>query len=188
MCYSENAKKDAAMPKTKKKQIDKRQTVLYGIIAILAVLCVVLIFALAQKVNTDSEKLSPSISLGSMQYDFSSGKAVKRDDASVTVLKAFLEADSVREGCSVTAPAYEHVVAYTKDETQVFLRYGCGAADSPMFAVKTNDTWKELSPTNHFDGFGVPDCNYLADNSISKEIAPVCVTGDEKETPVYTVR
>ncbi len=176
------------MPSHKKSNQKFILVALYGTIAILAILCVVLVFALTQKSNTDSEKPSPSISLGSMQYDFSSGKAVKRSDVSVSTLKSFLDSEATRSGCSATEPAYEHVVAYTKDETQVFLKYGCGAADSPMFAVKTNDTWKALSPTNHFDGFGVPDCNYLADNSINKEVAPVCVTGSEKGTPVYSVR
>jgi hypothetical protein len=182
------------MPKTKKKQIVSRQKVLWGIILILVVICGVLVAALLNKtpVNTTSAKASPSISLGSMQYHFADGKATKRNDASVNDLRAFLEDKAAHEGCPVQAPAYEHVVAYTKDETQVFLKDGCGAADSPMYAVKTSGTWKALSPTNHFDYLGLPDCEYLADNSISSEIAPVCANtvqvGAPTGIPQYLVR
>jgi hypothetical protein len=177
------------MPKQKKAQKSSNSTVfLYSAIVALAVLCVVLLVAYVNKNKNVSQTSSPSISLGAMQYDLSSGKAVKRNDPSVKTLQAFLEADAAKEGCSSQSPAYEHVVAYTKDEAQVFIKYGCGAADLPIFAVQTNGVWKMLSPTNHFDAFGIPDCTYLADNIISKEIAPVCVNGIAAGTPTYTVR
>jgi hypothetical protein len=178
------------MPKQKKLKLPYLLPTLYASIAILIVLSLFLAIALVRenKANpTDIE--SPSVSLGSMQYDFSSGKAVKRNDASVKTLQAFLEADAAREGCPNQIPAFEHVAAYTKDETQVFIKYGCGAADSPMYAVKTDGAWKTLSPTNHFDTFGIPNCKYLTDNDISKEIAPVCVNITGPETPAsYSVR
>jgi hypothetical protein len=175
------------MPKQKNSPTGKKILALYGIIAVLVALCGVLALGLAHRTEANTQK-RPSVSLGAMQYDFSSGKAVKRNDAAVNELRLFLEADAAHEGCSPQSPAYEHVAAYTKDETQVFIKYGCGAADSPIYAVKTAGVWKLLSPTNHFDGFGIPDCDYLNSNTISKEIAPVCVNGAETGTPKYTVR
>lgn len=178
------------MPKQKKLKLSYLLPTLYASIAILIVLSLFLATALVRENKaepTDTE--SQSVSLGLMQYDFSSDKAVKRNDASVKTLQAFLEADAAREGCPNQTPAFEHVAAYTKDETQVFIKYGCGAADSPMYAVKTDGAWKTLSPTNHFDTFGIPDCKYLTDNEISKEIAPVCVNAIGPETPAsYSIR
>lgn len=176
------------MPKQKKTKPNYFLPVLYVVVGVLAVLCLVLCLALAHKDKAQADKKLPSVSVGMMQYDTTSGRAVKRTDASVKDLRAFLESEATHSGCPDQAPGYEHVVAYTEDETQVFLKYGCGAADSPMYAVKTNGAWKALSPTNHFDGFGIPDCNYLTDNNISKEIAPVCVNGIGTGTPVYTAR
>lgn len=181
------------MPKTKKKQFNHKQPILYGIIAGLTVACVVLAIALVHSGRqATAQKGSPSVSLGAMQYRFTAGKAIKRNDASVNVLKSFLDNEAAHSGCSATAPAYEHVVAYTKDETQIFLGYGCGAADSPMFAVKTNGIWRSLSPTNHFDSFGLPDCQYVTANNISNEIAPVCASDTQLGVPTgipkYLVR
>lgn len=181
------------MPTQKKAKKNHKQTMLlYGLIAVLLIACTILAFLLFHKTDTDKRTNVPQISLGAMQYDFVSGRAVKRTDASVTTLKAFLTTDAAHEGCPVDNPAYESVVAYTKDETQVFLHYGCGAADSPMYAVKLNGAWRMLSPTNHFDIFNIPDCRYLEANGISKEIAPVCANnvqdGLSTGTPKYSVR
>ncbi len=166
------------MSDQKKRNIPyKTPTLVYGLLIIFGVACIVLLVALVHKADTDKRAKVPNISLGSMQYDFTSGRAIKRNDASVNTLKAFLETDAAHEGCPSGHPPYEYVIAYTKDETQIFIHYGCGAADSPMFATKVNGAWKMLSPTNHFDIFGIPSCSYLAANGISKEIAPVCANG-----------
>jgi len=176
------------MPKQKKSKLPQLVPVLYGAVVVLAILCLALLLALIYNDRPSVGKKSPSISLGSMQYDFSSGKAVKRSDSSVMGLEAFLETTAEHEGCPSQSPVYEHVVSYTKDETQVFLKYGCGAADSPIYAVKTDGTWKTLSPTNHFDSFDIPDCEYLTDYGISKEIGPVCANGIGTEASTYSVR
>jgi hypothetical protein len=182
------------MPKTKKSQTTTNQKVFWGVIIALMVICGVLIAALLNNssVNTTSTKASSGISLGSMQYHFADGKATKRNDVSVNDLRTFLEDKAAHEGCPVQAPANERVVTYTKDETQAFIKYGCGAADSPMYVIKANGTWKALSPTNHFDYLGLPDCKYLTDNNISSEIAPVCANtvqaGMPTATPQYSVR
>lgn len=180
------------MPKTKKSNLSRSLPVLYGGLIVLLVACFALSIALVHSTHRENKDTLPSISLGSMQYDFTSARAVKLTDASVNALKAFLQTDASHEGCPVGHPPYEHVAAYTKDETQVFIRYGCGAADSPIYAVKTNGAWKMLSPTNHFDGFDIPDCGYLDSYGISKEIAPVCANdvqvGTATGTPQYRVR
>jgi len=182
-------KEKLIMPKQKKLKTDKRLPILYALVLILAIVCAALTFAVAHKAQ---DKKSPSISLGSMQYQFANGRATERDDRSVNGVKTFLETDAVHEGCPDQTPAYEHVVAYTKDETQLFIKYGCGAADSPIYAVKVHDAWKMLSPTNHFDVFGIPDCDYVAGKGISKEVAPVCAediqTDTSPQAPQYTVR
>jgi len=123
-----------------------------------------------------------------MQYDFSSSKAVKRTDASITALAAFLQKEADQSGCKKSSPAYEHVVAYTQNEDQVLLKYGCGAADSPMFAVKKAGVWRGISPTNHFDTFDIPVCAYLTKYAISRQIAPVCLVDMHAQAASYRVR
>lgn len=181
------------MPKTKKKPQQINTMTLWAVIAVLAVLCIGLLIALHNKdTNNKSSDMQASISLGSLQYSIANGKAAKRTDPSVTALRNFLTTEAAQAGCSAQAPAYEHVIAASSDEMQVMLKYGCGAADSPMYAVKANSTWQALSPTDHFDTFDVPDCAYVAQNHLDKEVAPVCANGVQNgvptATPAYTVR
>lgn len=177
------------MPKQKKKLRPVRLlSILYGATVGLIILSAALTLALIHKEKTNAGQKSPSISLGAMAYNFTDGKAVKRSDPSVKSLKMFLEADAAHEGCTSSAPVYEHVAAYTKDESQIFIKYGCGAADSSMYGIKLDGSWKMLSPTNHFNMFDIPDCQYVGDNNISKEIAPVCVNEITTQAPTYSVR
>ncbi len=184
------------MVATRKQQPNWTRHVLWVVTVALVIACVCLVFALAHKTVTapaSSQNTSPSISLGTVEYQFAGNRAIKQtDNPAVNSLKVFLNNDARHEGCSVAAPAYEHVVAYTKDKTQVFIKYGCGAADSPIYAVQTAGAWKMLSPTNHFDYLGMPDCQYLTTNNISTEIAPVCANdvqvGAPAATPKYLVR
>ena len=171
------------MKKTKNKPTSNiRPILLYGVIGLLCVVCVLL---LVQHKNTSP---SPQVSLGAMQYRFLNGTSLKRRDASVKSLKAFLEYQAANEGCPSSEAAYEHVVAYTQDESQVLLKYGCNAATYPVFATKTNGTWSTLSPTNQFDDFDIPLCSYVTDHNISNEIAPVCANGTSAELTGYVVR
>ena len=130
-----------------------------------------------------------SVSLGAMQYRFADGKATKRDDATVTSLKSFLDAaarEDLRLGCTT---AYYNVVRYTADETQVLLNYGCVYPNAHMYAVRTSGTnWKFISPTNHFDDLGLPVCSYVEQNHISTEIAPVCTTDASVIREAYVAR
>lgn len=170
------------MPKQKTPKINKNILILYAVLGILVFTCLALVL-----IYNCTVAKSPSISLGSLTYKIENDKAVKRDDVAVNDLRAFLEATAAHEGCTKQDPAYEHVIASTKDETQVFMKYGCGAADSPIYAIKKDGVWKTISPTDHFDLLGIPECGYLAENSISREIAPVCSDGSIT-APQYTVR
>jgi hypothetical protein len=157
-----------------KSKTNARQTVklLYAAGVALAVACGVLAVMLVKPEN--GQTLSPDISLGPLTYKIENNRAVKRSDASVRELRTFLEDEAARSGCPADRPGYEYVVAYTDDESQVFLRYGCGAADSPMFAVKQDGAWQTLSPTNQFNVLHIPTCDHVEQNNISPQIAPVC--------------
>lgn len=172
------------MPKTKRKQLNTLTT-LRIIISLLAVACVALVLVLIGT-KEDTPRTSPSVSLGIMEHVVQDGRATKRHDTAINELRGFLYREAAQSGCPAESPAYEHVVATNKDETQLLLKFGCGAADSPMYAAKVDGAWKSLSPTNQFDTLGIPSCEHLSTNNISREIAPVCVNlGSE---PTYLVR
>lgn len=171
-----------------KKKSDKSKPVLVGIIMGLTVILVTLLVVQSNK-NVNSAPEEPHVSLGAMQYDFSSGKAVRRSDGTVIRLLAFLVA-TARKDVSANCEPYYNVVAASSDEKQVLLKYGCGSPDARMFAVNKDGEWQTLSPTNHFDMFGIPECSYVSDNQIDKTIAPVCVSGlNSTDVPdTYSVR
>ena len=129
-----------------------------------------------------------SVSLGSMQYRFANGKAVRRDDATVTSLKVFLVSaanEDIRLGCTA---AYYNVVRSTTDESQVLLNYGCVYPNAHMYVVRDGTGWKFISPTNHFADLGLPVCSYVEQNHISKQIAPVCVSDASGNNRTYAAR
>lgn len=149
----------------------------------LTIACLALTLILNQSLHTnkqDSPKRNtgPYVSLGSIEYTFHDGKATKLSTPLLSKLRDFLNNKSVNEGCQLNEPGYEHIILYTKDKRQVLIRYGCGAADSPMYVIYADDKWRSLSPTNQFDMLHIPHCSYVNENSISKEIAPVCYTVD----------
>jgi hypothetical protein len=132
----------------------------------------------------------PTVSLGMFQYDIKDGKMVKRADDSTRALKAFLSAEAKGSGCVENGlkPAVYNVVAFTKDRSQVLLGYGCGSAEARMFAVVKDDSWEAISPTNKFDVLtNTPECDYVKQYSISKQIAPVCFNASDS-TVTYKVR
>lgn len=127
------------------------------------------------------------VNLGTMQYSLVGTTATKRTDATITSLQNFLEQYGQKDidlGCTST---YYNVIAYTQDESQVLLNYGCGYPNARMFGVRSSDSWQLISPTNHFDNLGVPECTYLTEYAISREIAPVCVDQPMTES-AYHVR
>lgn len=171
---------------TKARPVNKTRVILFGIIILLVVTCTILSFAFYnKKAKTEfsaNRDFSPTyVSLGAMQYNFDivNNKAVKRTDASIKELSTFLTKVSNDSRCgssssSLNGPGYVYVVANSKDEKQVLLAYGCYYPGASMYAVKTDQGWKTIPPTNHFDAFEIPDCDYLTENNISSEIAPVC--------------
>jgi len=84
-----------------------------------------------------------------------------------------LKKENERSGCKDNNGAVS-VIAYSQDEKQLLLGFGCGNTLARMFAVKKDDGWKAISPTNQFNLFEVPSCKMTDENNISKEIAPVC--------------
>jgi hypothetical protein len=138
-------------------------------------------------------QLSPShprVSLGMFEYDVTNQKAVKRTDDSASALRSFLTAEAKDSGCIENGlwPSAYSVVAFTKDRSQVLLGYGCGETEARMFAVLKDGSWQAISPTNKFDVLtNAPECEYVKQYAIDKEIAPVCFTTSDA-TVKYKVR
>lgn len=174
--------------KKSKKQFDKTKGILFGIIIGLTVIVVSLLVTQAQGTNASGVTIRPQVGLGAMQYDFKDGKAVKRSDETVNSLKAFLEAE-VKKSDPKKCDAVYNVILASSDEKQVLLDYGCEFPGARMFAVNENGAWRTVSPTNHFDMFGIPECDYVNTNHIDKALAPVCVHWGDEDTPMtYSVR
>ncbi len=156
--------------------------------AVLGMIAGVLMVQTFYKIQPPSNK--PIVSLGMYEYDITNKKAVKRTDDTVTTLRSFLTAEAKDSGCIENGlwPSAYSVVAFTKDRSQVLLGYGCGETEARMFAVLKDGSWQAISPTNKFDVLtNAPECNYIQQYSISKEIAPVCFTASDA-TVKYKVR
>lgn len=179
--------------KTKKKttknvpQANKFHPFLFGIIV--GLIAIVVALMVVVRYGAEQMKDEPFISLGAMQYDFSGEKAVKRTDDTVKNLQSFLE-NLAQKDAEHECNSYYSVLMASDDETQVLLDYGCDHPGSRMFAVNEGGMWRTISPTNQFDLFGVPTCDQVNGNSISKTLAPVCVTWPDEAgaSPVYSVR
>lgn len=183
-----------AKKKHKKSSNYSSRNVLLAVICALSLLLLIVSIAYVNKASetetvtsAESEQTGSIASIGSMQYDFSSGKAVKRTDESLSKLKKFL----ITEGNKSVGPncptVYHNVIIASPDEKQVLLGYGCGDPGSRMFAVEKEGNWKTLSPTNQFDLFGIPLCDHVNSDNIDRSIAPVCAT-ELTERISYEVR
>lgn len=172
------SKKKPANFKVTKSKNEIMTAVLIGLVTALIVIVIGVILLHA---NQTSDKTSQtvekvdngSVSLGSLGFRIEGGKAVTRNDSATQELRDFLKADVKKSGCKdnngVTA-----VIAHSQDEKQLLLGYGCGNSVARMFAVKKDDGWKAISPTNQFNLFDIPSCKMVDENNISNEIAPVC--------------
>lgn len=180
--------------RTTKKLQPKRQLKSFNFFMVLAVLLGMIAGVLMVKVFYRGEPKATeqsTVTLGVLEYDFSSGKAVKRTTPLVTSLRAFLN-DAAAKDCKAVHdfmdPTQFTVHAATKDMKQVLLGYGCGDLSSRMFAVYEDDAWKFLSPTNQFDMITqTPLCSHVKEYGIKKEIAPVCYKIVD-DAAVYHVR
>ena len=172
------SKKKPANLKVTKSKNEIMTAVLIGLVTTLIVIVIGVILLHA---NQTSDKTSQtvekvdngSVNLGSLGFRIEGDKAVIRNDSATQELRDFLKADVKKSGCKgnngVTA-----VIAHSQDEKQLLLGYGCGNSAARMFAIKKDDGWKAISPTNQFNLFEIPSCKMVDENNISNEIAPVC--------------
>ena len=172
------SKKKPANFKVTKSKNEIMTAVLIGLVTALIVIVIGVILLhtnqTSDKTSQMAEKVdNGSINLGSLGFRIEGGKAVIRNDSATQELRDFLKADVKKSGCKnnngVTA-----VIAHSQDEKQLLLGYGCGNSAARMFAIKKDDGWKVISPTNEFNLFEIPSCKMVDENNISNEIAPVC--------------
>ena len=172
------SKKKPANFKVTKSKNEIMTAVLIGLVTALIVIVIGVILLHA---NQTSDKTSQTVekvdngfvSLGSLGFRIEGGKAVIRNDSATQELRDFLKADVKKSGCKDNNGAAA-VIAHSQDEKQLLLGYGCGNSVARMFAVKKDDGWKAISPTNEFNLFEIPSCKMVDENNISNEIAPVC--------------
>ena len=172
------SKKKPANFKVTKSKNKVMTAVLIGLVTTLIVIVIGVILLHA---NQTSDKTSQTVekvdngfvSLGSLGFRIEGGKAVTRNDSATQELRDFLKADVKKSGCKDNNGAAA-VIAHSQDEKQLLLGYGCGNSVARMFAIKKDDGWKAISPTNQFNLFEIPSCKMVDENNISNEIAPVC--------------
>ena len=172
------SKKKPANFKVTKSKNEIMTAVLIGLVTALIVIAIGVILL---HTNQTSDKTSQTVekvdngfvSLGSLGFRIEGGKAVIRNDSATQELRDFLKADVKKSGCKDNNGAAA-VIAHSQDEKQLLLGYGCGNSVARMFAVKKDDGWKAISPTNQFNIFEIPSCKMVDENNISNEIAPVC--------------
>ncbi|TWP22300.1 hypothetical protein EUA67_00715 [TM7 phylum sp. oral taxon 352] len=151
------------------------------LISLATAFIVIVIGVILLHVNQTSDKTSQTtekvdngfVSLGSLGFRIEGGKAVIRNDSATQELRDFLKAGVKKSGCKDNN-GVDAVIAHSQDEKQLLLGYGCGNSVARMFAVKKDDGWKAISPTNQFNIFEIPSCKMVDENNISNEIASVC--------------
>ena len=172
------SKKKPANFKVTKSKNEIMTAVLIGLVTVLIVIVIGVILLHANqtsdKTSQTAEKVdNGSVNLGSLGFRIEGGKAVIRNDSATQELRDFLKADVKKSGCKDNN-GVAAVIAHSQDEKQLLLGYGCGNSLARMFAVKKDDGWKAISPTNQFNLFDIPSCKMVDENNISNEIAPVC--------------
>ena len=172
------SKKKPANFKVTKSKNEIMAAVLIGLATALIVIVIGVILLHANQTSDKTfqtaEKVDNGfVSLGSLGFRIEGGKAVIRNDSATQELRDFLKADVKKSGCKDNNGAAA-VIAHSQDEKQLLLGYGCGNSVARMFAVKKDDGWKAISPTNEFNLFEIPSCKMVDENNISNEIAPVC--------------
>ena len=159
----------------------KNEIITAVLIGLVTALIVIVIGVILLQSNQTSDKTSQTVekvdngfvNLGSLGFRIEGGKAVIRNDSAAQEIRDFLKADVKKSGCRDNN-GVDVVIAHSQDEKQLLLGYGCGNSVARMFAVKKDDEWKAISPTNQFNLFEIPSCKMVDENNISNEIAPVC--------------
>lgn len=172
------SKKKPANFKVTKSKNEIMTAVLIGLVTALIVIVIGVILLqsnqTSDKTPQTTEKVdNGSVSLGSLGFRIEGNKAVIRNDSATQELRDFLKADVKKSGCKDNN-GVTTVIAHSQDEKQLLLGYGCGNSAARMFAIKKDDGWKVISPTNQFNLFEIPSCKMVDENNISNEIAPVC--------------
>ena len=172
------SKKKPTNFKVTKSKNEIMTAVLIGLVTVLIVIVIGVILLHANqtsdKTSQTAEKVdNGSVNLGSLGFRIEGGKAVIRNDSATQELRDFLKADVKKSGCKDNN-GVAVVIAHSQDEKQLLLSYGCGNSAARMFAVRKEDGWKAISPTNQFNLFEIPSCKMVDENNISNEIAPVC--------------
>ena len=172
------SKKKPANFKVTKSKNEIMTAVLIGLATALIVIVIGVILLHANQTSDKTSQVVEKVdngfvSLGSLGFRIEGGKAVIRNDSATQELRDFLKADVKKSGCKDNNGATA-VIAHSQDEKQLLLGYGCGNSVARMFAVKKDDGWKAISPTNEFNLFEIPSCKMVDENNISNEIAPVC--------------
>ena len=172
------SKKKPANFKVTKSKNEIMAAVLISLVTafIVIVIGVILLHAnqTSDKTSQTAEKVdNGSVNLGSLGFRIERDKAVTRNDSDTQEIRDFLKADVKKSGCRDNN-GVDVVIAHSQDEKQLLLGYGCGNSVARMFAVKKDDGWKAISPTNQFNLFEIPSCKMVDENNISNEIAPVC--------------
>ena len=172
------SKKKPANFKVTKSKNEIMTAVLIGLVTALIVIVIGVILLHANQTSDKTSQVVEKVdngfvSLGSLGFRIEGGKAVIRNDSATQELRDFLKADVKKSGCKDNNGATA-VIAHSQDEKQLLLGYGCGNSVARMFAVKKDDGWKAISPTNQFNLFDIPSCKMVDENNISNEIAPVC--------------
>ena len=172
------SKKKPANFKVTKSKNEIMTAVLIGLVTALIVIVIGVILLHANQTSDKTfqtaEKVDNGfVSLGSLGFRIEGNKVVIRNDSATQELRDFLKADVKKSGCKDNNGATA-VIAHSQDEKQLLLGYGCGNSVARMFAVKKDDGWKAISPTNEFNLFEIPSCKMVDENNISNEIAPVC--------------
>lgn len=170
--------KNRTKTQAKKSQIEMLVPVLIGVVVILALISSCLAWQLKNQVPHKAPQVAEKVgngfvSLGSLGFRFEGGKAVARHDATTQEILNFLKKEVEKSGCNDNSGAAS-VITHSRDEKQLLLGFGCGNTVARMFAVKKEDDWKAISPTNQFNLLDIPSCKMTDENNISKEIAPVC--------------
>ena len=172
------SKKKPTNFKVTKSKNEIMTAVLIGLVTTLIVIVIGVILLHANqtfdKTPQTAEKVdNGSVNLGSLGFRIEGGKAVTRNDSATQEIRDFLKAEVKKSGCKDNNGATA-VIAHSQDEKQLLLGYGCGNSVARMFAIKKDDGWKAISPTNQFNLFEIPSCKMIDENNISNEIAPVC--------------
>lgn len=170
--------KNRMKTQSKKSQIEILVPVLIGVVVILALISSCLAWQMKNQVSHKTPQVAEKVgngfvSLGSLGFRFEGSKAVARHDATTQEILNFLKKEVEKSGCNDNSGAAS-VITYSRDEKQLLLGFGCDNTVTRMFAVKKEDGWKTISPTNQFNLLDIPSCKMTDENNISKEIAPVC--------------